>query len=184
MRSPYSTPHIYGVERALSSLRVPFCRPSLTKRIAASREEIWVKHEIPLNFSTALKRSGLHQIHKYGNWITALKTSVHHFRFENFPVVADFISTLQALYYSDGNIGFSRRHAPCHATDQFRSQLTLTLTVAILGPSARQADRRVRCGPGDDQMTTGKVLMTSLPSQRGHCQNGRDAKNCQEVRIG
>ena len=63
MRSPYSTPHIYGVERALSSLRVPFCRPSLTKRIAASREEIWVKHEIPLNFSTALKRSGLHQIH-------------------------------------------------------------------------------------------------------------------------
>ena len=67
MRSPYSTPHIYGVERALSSLGVPFFRPSLTKRIAASGEEIWVKHEIPLNFSTALKRSGLHQIHKYGN---------------------------------------------------------------------------------------------------------------------
>ena len=64
MRSPYSTPHIYGVERAISSLGVPFCRPSLTKRIAASGEEICVKHEIPLNFSTALMRSWLYQIHK------------------------------------------------------------------------------------------------------------------------
>ena len=184
MRSPYSTAHIYGLERAISSPGVPFCRPSLTKGSRPLRKRSVLNTKSPWISALPLREVGYIKYIKYGNWITGWRLLSIILGLKTFQSWLILFPPLQALYYSDGNTVFSRRHAPCHATDQFRSQLTLTLTVAILGPSARPADRRVRCGPGNGQMTTGKVLMTSLPSQRGHCQNGRDAKNCQEVRIG
>ena len=184
MRSPYSTPHIFGLERAISSPGVPF----VVRR--------WPKGSWPLRKRSALNAKFLWNsalLLREVGYIKYINAGIESLRWRLLSIILGLktfhswlilFPPLQALNCSDGNTSFSRRDAPCHATDQFRSQLTLTLTVAILGPSARPADRRVRCGPGDGQMTTGKVLMTSLPSQRGHCQNGRDAKNCQEVRIG
>ena len=115
MRSPYSTPHIYGLERAISSPGVPFVVRHWPKGSRPLRKRSVFNTKSPWISALPLREVGYIKYIKYGNWITGwrllsiiLGLKTFHSWLILFPPLQAVFSRWEYWLFS------SSRSLPCH----------------------------------------------------------------------